>query len=114
MKITWNRVGFWQNENDLKKLENLRYLDRQKNEDDPKNGDDPKNDDSPKNEDQLGIFPKFFRLIFMMAPLRKQLGPNHVCVIVSRRRDTITSVWYYVIMELYRVSRLPDSITETW
>ena len=25
-----------------------------------------------------------------------QLGPNHVCVIVSRRRDTITSVWYYV------------------
>ena len=25
-----------------------------------------------------------------------QLGPNHVCVILSRRRDTITSVWYYV------------------
>ena len=23
-------------------------------------------------------------------------GPNHVCVILSRRRDTITSVWYYV------------------
>ena len=27
---------------------------------------------------------------------RRQLGPNHVCMIVSRRRDTITSVWYYV------------------
>ena len=25
-----------------------------------------------------------------------QLGANHVCVILSRRRDTITSVWYYV------------------
>ena len=25
-----------------------------------------------------------------------QLGPNHVCVILSRRRDSITSAWYYV------------------
>ena len=28
--------------------------------------------------------------------LARQLGPNHVCVILSRRRDTIRSVWYYV------------------
>ena len=25
-----------------------------------------------------------------------QLGPNHVCVIVSRRRDSITQTCYYV------------------
>ena len=26
----------------------------------------------------------------------KQLGPNHVCMRLSRRSDTIKSVWYYV------------------
>ena len=33
---------------------------------------------------------------------------------VSHRRDTITSVWYFMSMEIYKVSRLHDSITETW
>ena len=28
--------------------------------------------------------------------VKHQLGLNHVCVILSRRRDTITSAWYYV------------------
>ena len=47
-------------------------------------------------------------------PMPEQLGPNHVCVILSHRRDTITSVWYFVIMESYKISRLRDTITETW
>ena len=42
------------------------------------------------------------------------LGPNHVCVIVSHRCDTNTSVWYFVSMEIYKVSRLRDTIMETW
>ena len=29
-------------------------------------------------------------------PPSYQLGINHVCVILSRRRDTITQTWYYV------------------
>ena len=43
-----------------------------------------------------------------------QLGLNHVCVIQSHRRDTITSVWYFVSQDRYKVSRLRDSIMETW
>ena len=43
-----------------------------------------------------------------------QLGANHVCVRLSRRRDIITSMWYFEIMEWYKVSLLHDSITETW
>ena len=42
--------------------------------------------------------------IMLLAPsscllnllLSLQLGLTHVCVILSRRRDTITSAWYYV------------------
>ena len=30
-------------------------------------------------------------------PTFLQLGPDHVCVILSHRRDSITSVWYFVI-----------------
>ena len=43
-----------------------------------------------------------------------QLGPNQVCMILSHRRDTITSVRYFVSMELYKVSHLRDSIMEMW
>ena len=43
-----------------------------------------------------------------------QLGANHVCVRLSCRRDIITSMWYFEIMEWYKVSLLHDSITETW
>ena len=38
-------------------------------------------------------------------------GPNHVCVILSRRRDTITSVWYFISMEIYKVSGLRDTLS---
>ena len=37
----------------------------------------------------------FFRFSLTKS-LSVQLGPNHVCVILSHRRDSITSAWYYV------------------
>ena len=64
------------------------------------------------------------KVIFMSKPtysirlkdeqIQNQLGLNHVCVILSHRGDTITSVWYFVSMEIYKVSCLRYSITETW
>ena len=47
-------------------------------------------------ESQNSIFHQFFSQLPGRPQLINQLGPNHVCVILSRRRDTITSVWYYV------------------
>ena len=44
--------------------------------------------------------------IFTWRSTTAQLGLNHVCVILSRRCDTITSVWYYV-------SHLRDTSFET-
>ena len=73
-----------------------------------------------------------------------ELGPNHVSVILSRRRDSITSVWYYVsrrrdtsflatvthrnfmsniiwreknyqfFFEIFKLSHLCDTITSLW
>ena len=55
-----------------------------------------------------GLWPMWW--IFMLSTTRirstnetfgnlfkpNQLGPNYICVILSHRRITITSVWYYV------------------
>ena len=58
----------------------------------------------PKNE--LG--PKSFNFKKILGSvITWQLGPNHVFVILSRRRDTIMSVWYYV-------SHRRDSIMSAW
>ena len=35
-------------------------------------------------------------LILNFSKGSDQLGTNHICVILSHRHDTITSVWYYV------------------
>ena len=52
-------------------------------------------------------------LMFCVWP-DNQLWANHIFVILSRRCDSIESVWYFLIMESYKVSRLRDSITQTW
>ena len=47
--------------------------------------------------------------------LSYQLGINHVCVIVSRRRDSITSVWYYISLNnlKYHVSMILSQRRDT-
>ena len=54
--------------------------------------------------------------VWQRYPTTLQLGPNHICVILSLRRDTITSVWYFVIMgshTKYQVSMILSQRRDT-
>ena len=58
------------------------------------------------------IFQNYVFLQFKQSTLVKKTSWGWA--VLSHRRVIITPVWYFVSMEMYKVSRLRDSIAETW